>query len=239
MRIVRSWPAQVPEHRSYVVDDLPRLVLEDYDLSPLYDVDDDVVLIEWDLAVGEEDLVRFVARVGNDPDRVTVAPYRLYLTTESQAPLRKPVWAHRRPDGSHVDEGDPMCAFFGFGLIYFPREIVQAFRSDWQGHFSDGSFSGWHRNNVTEEVPIAWDVRPVHLHYDVRKLAGLPPAPRPRLTERLRSDDPERAAWLTDPQRLREVEALLAEREGAARRAKHENVAEIDRQLALRGHTGF
>ncbi|WP_116042275.1 hypothetical protein [Amycolatopsis palatopharyngis] len=237
MKIVRSWPAQVPDNRSYVVDDLPRLVLEDYDLSPLCELDDDVILIEWDLAASEEDFVRFADAVRDDPGRVVVAPYRLYLTTESQRPFQEPVWAHRRPDGSHVDENEPTCAFFGFGLTYFPREIVQAFRASWQGHFSDGSFSGWHRNNVTHEVPIVWDVRPVHLHYDVRKLAGLPPIPRPRPNERpINPQDPARAAWLADPQRRREIDALLAERVHAARRSKHENVAEIDRQLAVRGY---
>lgn len=237
MRIVRSWPAQIPENRSYVVDDLERIKLEDYDLSPMAAIDDDIVLIEWDLAVSQEDLRQFVEQCRADRDRVRVAPYRLYVTTMSHDPLKDVVWAHRRDDGSHVDEGEPTCAYFGFGLTYFPRPVVEEFRRDWIGHFSDGAFSGWHRNHVTAEVPISWDVRPIHLHYDLRAIAGLPPLPKRRLAVKQRTESAQEA-WRADPARRNEVEALLRERDGLLRRGKTDHLAEVDRQLVLRGYGG-
>lgn len=240
MRLLRSWPDRTPPAgRNYVVDGIPRLVLSDYDNSPLADIDDDVILLEWDIAVGIEDLDRFVEAARDDPSRVIVAPYRLYVTTVRQADLKKPVWCHRRKDGTHVDTGEPTCALFGFGMIYFPRELVRAYRAEFTGHFSDGSFAGWHRRAVTDEVPILWDVRPVHLHYKLGDLANgvdiRPADPPAKSLFKPDVQDPEYVAWLAQPVRQQEIRALLAERSGFVRTGRVDRVAAVDEQLAYRG----
>lgn len=172
MQLLRSWPEQVPEGRAHVVDDIPRLVMRDYDYrAPLAEVDDDVLLIEWDLAIGKEDLAEFARRARAAPDRVLVAPYRLYHYS-SNRDRAEPIWVHRRYEGTpesgtlrHVTEADATCHLWGLGLTYLPRWVVAKFVAEWGGTLSDGALSGWHYRHVQQEVPITWDIRPVHLHY--------------------------------------------------------------------------
>lgn len=179
MKLLRSWPRHVPEGRSYVVDGIERLILDRYDYTPLGDVDDDVLLIEWDIAVGEQDLVAMAEAAAERPAEVVVAPYRLYAGNHTSRSLRETVWAHRLwPDYRHVQTGDPHCNIFGFGLTYLPRKLVRGYLDartaapdgrTWG--FSDGSFSGWHYRCVKPDVPIVWDVQPVHLNYRLPSLS--------------------------------------------------------------------
>lgn len=172
MQLLRSWPEQVPPGRAHVVDDVPRLLMRDYDYrAPLAEVDDDVLLIEWDLAIGKEDLAEFARRAKAAPERVLVAPYRLYhYSSDRDRPA--PIWAHRRYEGTpeagtlrHVTEADQTCHLWGLGLTYLPRHVIAAFVAAWGGTLTDGALSGWHYRNVAGDVPITWDIRPVHLHY--------------------------------------------------------------------------
>jgi hypothetical protein len=169
MRILRSWPASIPPGRAYVVDQLERLVMDDYDYRLLSDVGDDVLLVEWDLAVSIEDLTEMVARCRRDPERPRVAPYRLYVSPSGR-PLDPPRWAHRRIEGDrsrHVTPDDATCHLFGLGLTYVPRWVIDGICSSWAGTVNDTSLSGWHHVNAEQpDVPIDWDIRPVHLHYD-------------------------------------------------------------------------
>lgn len=174
MRFLRSWPQVVPPHRAHVVDDIERHILQDYSYRGLGDYRDDILLIEWDMAVGAEDLERFRAHIAADPSRVVVAPYRIYeATTRPQKLPGGPKWVHRKYVGDKkstrfVDEGDPDADLWGLGLTYLPRAIIREFLEFWPGHFSDTSISGWHFDRYGP-VPIAWDVRPVHLHYTIKE----------------------------------------------------------------------
>jgi hypothetical protein len=187
------------------------------------------------VAVTREDLDRFVGHANADRSRIVVAPYRLYVSTVHGYALHRPVWCHRRADGQHVEEGEPTCAYFGFGLIYFPQALVRAFRDEWHGHFSDGSFAGWHRRHVTDAVPICWDVRPVHLHYPLAEFGTNTDPPKPPLVLTRIPDptaDERRAAGLDD----RLVAALLRERAGLVRAGKVDRIAALNEQLTLRGY---
>lgn len=176
MKIVRSWPEVVPENRCYVVDTLPKLIMKDYDYRCLGDLDDDVLLIEWDMAVSKEHLELFIEQIREDPDRVLVAPYKVYQPTTGARNLpRGPQWVCRRYTDEttygmyFIEEFEPTCHLFGLGMTYLPRRVIKAFLNAYPGHFSDGSFSGWHYRNIEQETRIAWDVRPIHLHYLIER----------------------------------------------------------------------
>lgn len=171
MRFLRSFPAVVPPGRAHVVDNVERLVMHDYSYRALGHYGDDILLIEWDMAVSAEDLARFRQHIAADPTRVIVAPYRVYEQTTRPEPLQGgPKWVHRKYIGAkasmrHVHEGDPDADLWGMGLIYMPRAVIAEFLDFWPGHFNDGTFSGWHFDRHGP-APITWDVRPVHLHYE-------------------------------------------------------------------------
>jgi hypothetical protein len=239
MKLLRSWPANLPPStdRAHVTDTIPRLYLSDYDYAPLVDVDDDVVLIEWDIAIDKAGLVAFVARAKANPDRVIVAPYRLFETTVKSEPLRKPVWCHRRADRTHVDTGEKWCALFGFGLIYFPRDLVQAYHRARPGHFSDGSFSTWHEHEVSNRVEIIWEAQASHLHYKIQDLGfdaeehDLLPTDRREPSASSAADD-DLAATRAEGY----VSALLRERASYKRAGSLARVIAVDEQLEAAGY---
>jgi hypothetical protein len=180
MRLIRSWPDRVPPGRAHVVDDIEHLVIDHHDYAALREVDDDVLLLEWDIAVGQEDLVEFARTAAATPGRVLVAPYRIYADVYG---LPHDVWAHRTWDGTGsgtvvpvgaapVATGSPVCQLFGLGMVYLPRALVRQFLPDHPpGHFGDVEFSMWHYQHAPDpDVPIAWGVRPVHLNYLTPKI---------------------------------------------------------------------
>lgn len=181
MRLIRSWPATIPDNRAYVVDGIERLVMTGYDYRCLADIDDDVVLIEWDIAVGRDGLDTFIERAKADPEQIRVAPYKLYRGTYR---LRQPwIWCHRvrDPGMRRFVNGpdDTHCQMFGFGLIYLPRPLVLGFlthlESNPRAKFGDSEFSRWHMRHGgkgdRKNVPIDWDVPLVHLHYELPEVA--------------------------------------------------------------------
>lgn len=148
-----------------------------YDYRCLESINDDLILLEWDIAVDRDGLEAFVYHARQDPDRMMVAPYRLYMATQRPTNLRRPVWCHRvyelpeqRDRPRHVTEDDPEAHLFGMGMIYIPNAIRSAFLKSWPGHCNDGALSGWHNVNVHPTAKIAWDVRPAHLHYQIDRM---------------------------------------------------------------------
>ncbi len=176
MRLIRTWPHRVPSGRTgYVIDAAERLLVRGYDARALVGLGDDILLLEWDIAVGQEDLAVFAARARREPGRALVAPYRLY--PQVNPGLVGPIWAHRREPGNvPVTPADQSCHRFGFGMIYLPRLLLEGFIDDWLaanplGNLTDETFSGWHHRTAGDpEVPIAWEVRPVHLHYPIQEV---------------------------------------------------------------------
>lgn len=166
----------VPSGRAYVVDDIERLIMHDYDYAVLGDIDDDVLLIEWDLAVGEEELRAFANRAASEPERILAAPYRLYPGFSIKDPTRGPTWSAWRYRVSQqvggLDESqpdDPIAHVVGFGLIYLPRVLIRRYLAerDISWGFSDIAFSGWHHRCVRPDILLDWSSRPVHLHYRI------------------------------------------------------------------------
>lgn len=175
MNIIRAVPKKIPKDRNYVVDSLDRVEIQNYDMHFLTEMNDDVILLEWDIAVGQHDLYNFIAHCRDTPNVVHVAPYILYPVSLHE--LTAPAWAHRHMiqemplQLGWVDYGDPVCDIFSTGMVYIPKEICKRLgESDdlvtWENNINDSKFAFWHYYKIGKKVPIHWDVRPVHLHYN-------------------------------------------------------------------------
>lgn len=168
MRWVRTWPAKIPLGRAHVVDLLPRIEMDSYNYVPVLeqiaDGGEDTVIVEWDIAVSFEDRQRFTEICECSPDRVHVAPYRLYPVSTN---LPEPVWAHRNANRHPpwIAKYDLECDLFGFGLVYLPHAIVAKYLATSPETTGDAIFSQWHHRERLGPVLVSWDVRPVHLHY--------------------------------------------------------------------------
>lgn len=187
MRWLRSFPARMPHGRAHVVDDLERLIIHDYDYTPLAAIGEDVCIVEWDMAVSPDDLARFEWIANGNRLDICVAPYLLYHVGP------EPVLAHRvlveDGEGGYgerwLHEGERSCDYFGFGLIYLPWYLISEFLDSpapargWplyapggyhDTRFTDQTFSCWIAHNRPEDVMtgrrtrVMWSVRPVHLH---------------------------------------------------------------------------
>lgn len=172
MRLIRSFPADIPPGRSYVIDDAQRFVNADYDYRGLAAVGDDLIHLDWDTAVSRGDLTTFAALAHKAPDSVLVAPVR--MEPGSRAGLAEPVWNCRRylPGEigmRYVTSADQACDLFGFGMLYLPHALLAEFEQAWAGHFGDIEFAGWHHRTYGEAA-LTWDIHPVHLHYRISEV---------------------------------------------------------------------
>lgn len=172
MRWLRSWPRPIIPRRSYVYDphNIPRLENDDNAYGhAIASVRESFVMVEWDLALDSLDRKAFEAAIARNPKRVCVAPFRLFPTSTG---LPAPVWAHRQVVGPTawrwVNEDEPWCDWFGFGLIYFPEAVLKAARPLFETmntHLgADTLFSAWHFPKYGP-VEIVWECRPKHLHW--------------------------------------------------------------------------
>lgn len=180
MKIVRSFPPQakvLQRTSSFVEDQFPRCYVMNYDHAPLEEFKDDIVLLEWDIAVARDDLETFCWTASHTPGRVMVAPYRLYPRSLPELPPEG-VYAHRQVTNSvtwltrYATTADSVCDLFGFGMVYLPHELIRAYleaaeKGKTLDHrMTDANFSLWHYQQKLGPVPINWAVKPVHLNYD-------------------------------------------------------------------------
>lgn len=160
MKIIRSFPKVIPEGRAYVADDIERHLMQDYDYAWLRDVGDDVLLLEWDIAVSVTDLTRFAARCQFQfAAWPLVAPYEI---GGHQAHWREVHGAYQP-----IRRGDPDCDLFGFGMAYFPAWVLRDCPPRFGGStiMGDGTLPRWLRTLPNwRPVPVDWSVSVVHLH---------------------------------------------------------------------------
>lgn len=179
MRLVRSFPAEVPQGRNYIVDDAERHLNRDYQYRGLVAFDDDLIHLDWDMAVSREDLEAFArAARALRSTLVLVAPQRVDVG-DGRRHLREPVWNMRRYEGGrlrHVTETDEWCDLYGFGMVYLPGKLLREFEDTFREQLDDGSvrfddtgFAGWASKEYGQAL-IAWSVRPVHLHYAISEV---------------------------------------------------------------------
>lgn len=118
-------------------------------------------LLEWDIALDRQGREQFAANASERPDRVLVAPYTLY-------PGARQV---HRSAGRSIPDGSPQADAVGFGCIYLPQSVLDAFWADppqrliRTGLLSDTVFSDWHRKHIGP-FDVDWTVHPQHLHGD-------------------------------------------------------------------------
>jgi hypothetical protein len=152
---------------------------------------DDIILLEWDIAVSRDDRRRFEMYCHATPDRVHVAPYEHYFVRSVHADHS---YLHRFTGASFIKEFEPFCFYFGFGMVYIPLAMIKQFMQDSKAKkeittefgksfrlgdmikddsrtsvnfVDDCIFSWWHASTYDmRPVTVHWDVRPVHLHYD-------------------------------------------------------------------------
>jgi hypothetical protein len=202
MIIRRSWPRGWNQdhqdeiesktggfRKPHVVDGLPRMEIENFDYRPAFEEvsHQDLVLIEWDLAVDAGQLAGFLNRCRTMPERIRVAPYLLY---PHKTGCSRPVWAHqiiRRdldPIESQVhDPGttrwvmptDRLADVVGFGMIYLPSWAIEYCLDDRyiSDRLTDSTWSMWHYRHHGrgrsegggEGITIDWQTTPVHLNF--------------------------------------------------------------------------
>jgi len=190
VRLVRSWPLDPPEHHARVQDQLERVLTRPFDYRPLVALGEDLVHLDWDIAVSPGDLATFAARARASPSRVLVGPYLSYpgsLFGHDPVPrdIPDPVWTAKVYTDStetqmrNVTVGDPECHLFGFGMVYLPHAWLAAFDDQhpdiaaWgRGQvpppaackMGDGQFSGWYYRQAGPAA-LCWEVIPVHLNF--------------------------------------------------------------------------
>lgn len=138
------------------------------DYQPWPNHDPGWFMLEWDIALDRQERERFAANALEHPDRVRVAPYILYPDGSDRD---RPRQCHRW-GGLPIPEGQLQADTVGFGCIYFPQSVLDAF---WQGPpparlartgvFNDVVFSDWYRKRY-DKFDVDWTVHPQHLHGD-------------------------------------------------------------------------
>lgn len=187
MKIVRTYPTLNPETlrgRNRIEDEYSRHYMNDYDNQGLITLKDNLVVLEWDMAVDPEELELFCAMAEENPDEIIVAPYKIPVDTApntAETVDQGFVYVHRIVTNDAtlsfrwVRPGDWQCDLFGFGMIYLPHELMKEFVADPSSsphdlRMTDTNFSIWFYRKYRQKVNIAWQVRPIHLHYACPKI---------------------------------------------------------------------
>jgi hypothetical protein len=177
MKIVRSWPRNPPPWHPLIEDDCERVYIPGIDYSPLLDLDDDLIHLDWDVAVGRNELKRFADKCKAEPEIVRTAPYTTY---KSRQYLNHPwrggkdqftVW-HYSLGGQKVEllQGELNCNLTGFGLIYLPKLAFAGYMADKPDGepAMDTPFCLWYLENTGRDIPVEWWVNAVHVNYSFK-----------------------------------------------------------------------
>jgi hypothetical protein len=165
-QLIRTWPAEPPIGRRYVIDGIKRIYMSNYNYVPVFEkLTTDVLIVEWDIAFSPEALEQMSMYISVEPDRIHVAPFKLYPISTA---LANWVYCHRHIDPLWwINRFDPYCQMFGLGMTYLPLDIVKQYLATKPEGCDDTVFSRWHYENVRHDVPVHWSAEPylLHLHY--------------------------------------------------------------------------
>ena len=183
MRLIRSWPEYPPEDHPQVIDNCERIYLHRPDMvdyTALSQADDNLLHLDWDVAVNRDELRMFAAKCEAEPDRVRVAPTINWVTRHKAHRGILPnmrtqwlVWRQLSVSRRNCVPGEN-CDYFGFGMVYLPIRLIQMYKAERPSErFNDMSFSKWHYNEYlggwgkAPTVPVEWDVHAVHINYSM------------------------------------------------------------------------
>lgn len=179
MKLVRSWPLEPPADHPQIIDNCERVYIPTVDYRPLVELEDDVIQLDWDVAVGRNELRAFAQKCLAEPDLVRVAPTMVYPTRMHRHHKDmefKDTWLvfKQLPIGrASLEPGEPYCDYFGFGLVYLPWWTIKGFTEyqEQQGNgnpFLDSLFDVWYRKVSGKRVPVEWDTHAVHINYSTK-----------------------------------------------------------------------
>jgi hypothetical protein len=169
----------------HIVDSCERVLIPSIDYRPLLNVDDDVIHLDWDVAVGLIELRHFAKKCIANPEIVRVAPTMMYKSRfwYSEGYATRPwttnwmVYVQDSVGKRVVYDGEPFANYFGFGMVYLPQWTIKEFAETLNSneHFRDGNFCEWYFKRTNgQPVPVEWDTNAVHTNYDISNaLEGL------------------------------------------------------------------
>jgi len=180
MRLIRTWPQDMTglDAKNRIIDDCERVYIPSIDRKPMVTLDDNVIHLDWDVAVSRDDLREFARRCAADPERVRVVPTLAHQTqrTRTGQPQTTPthwmVWRQDYHGGPRIElkPGESPAHIFSFGLVYLPKWTIQGFIRDMPDtNLDDTQFANWHnRQTAYQGCPVDWDIPTVHLNYSMR-----------------------------------------------------------------------
>ena len=178
MRIVRSWPKDVPADHPFVNDNCERVYIDTVDYRPLVELGESFIHLDWDIAVERNALRDFAQKCIADPDTVRVGPYKGYPTRRRHDKWawanheKWYVWRNSNPGGygSKIElvPGDPFCHWFAPGFMYVPFEYWKGYCDSTTEAVCEGFPDWYHKNIGWDEFPVEWDVNAIHLNYSMR-----------------------------------------------------------------------
>lgn len=178
MRVIRSWPMTPPDEHPRVFDNCERIYIPTTDYRPLVDVGENLIHLDWDVAVGRTELREFARKCEAEPDRCRVAPTWAYVTRMRRDHYARGqrtelmIWKYDQRRGRmRVQWGDPECNLFGFGFVYLPTWAFCGYVADLDPATpaSDTGFGQWYFKATNGQgVPVEWGTHAVHTNYSMK-----------------------------------------------------------------------
>jgi hypothetical protein len=188
IEIVRSWPPEkwMFEQHPYIEDNSTRITIastRDYmDYRPLIEVNDDFIHMDWDIAIGRDELRAFAEKCYAEPNKIRAGPYRSYPTRRYRLgwdKTKETTWHawHSLSPKVEVKPGDPTCKWFGMGFVYVPFWIWQEFVNDCnrtgRQFCSARALAAWYHSQVEETIALDWETNLVHVNYSIKDALDL------------------------------------------------------------------
>jgi len=190
--VVRSWPPEewMFENHPYVVDNARRVVINSkrngdsyfVDYRPLYEVGQNMIHMDWDMAIGRNELRDFADRCRENPEKLRSAACRTYPTRQYQLGLDKTkqtewhAW-HSLDPKVEVKPGDPTCKWCSIALCYIPWSVWKPFVESYGDRkdcwASARGLANWYRDNVEDSIDLDWDTNVVHVNYSIKDALDL------------------------------------------------------------------
>lgn len=181
MHWFQSFPHPVPDGRSYVHWDnsvVQRVAVDGGDYGEAIrrmwkEAGGGFWMLEWDIAIGLDDMKALEAAARWKPDAIHVCSYALHWRNKPKAyeavQWNAPVVVQEKegPEVIHSTKSIMNCDYPGLGVIWFPAWLCAIFDQEdfWPNmRYPDADSTFW-RKVGQANMHIVRDVQPVHLHW--------------------------------------------------------------------------